>query len=45
MEKNQIRTVKVVIEGKRKDVLLAIEKLAKYTNELERLLDVKIVVD
>lgn len=45
MEKNEVRTMKVVIEGKKDDVYLAIEKLAKFTNELERQLNIKIIVD
>ncbi len=45
MEKNETRTVRVVIKGKKDDVYLAIEKLAEFTNELERQLDVKIIVD
>ena len=45
MEKTEIKTVKVVIEGKKDNVYLAIEKLAEYTNELERQFNVKIVVD
>lgn len=40
-----IRTVRIVLKGEQEKVYLAIEKLAEYTNELEKELQLEIEID